>query len=275
MIDVIESKPFAVSADGTEIHAARYGAGQDLVIVHGGLGAAWNWQAVGELLAPRFRITAIERRVYGRSGKPRLPHSVAREVEDIAAVLAEIGKPAVVVGHSSGGVVTLEAALTHPPTLRGVVLYEPPVQIGTPLGGDAQARSEAALAAGDAAGALRIFFTDMVGLPSHIVDYMATSPEFAEGWAEMQRLAPAQMDDNRAIRSLPLSIDRFRAIDVPALLLRGTDSPPHLHERLDALKAVLPTTEEITLRGEDHTANLTAPQTVADAIAPFAAKLLG
>ncbi len=274
MDNIIESKPFAVSADGTDIHAAQYGAGHDVVIVHGGMGAAWNWQAVGELLAPRFRITAIERRGYGRSGPSKMPHSMAREAEDVRAVLAQLGKPAVVVGHSSGGVVTLETALTHPPTLRGIVLYEPPVQLGTPLGGDAQPRAEAALAAGDPSTTLRIFFSELVQLPSQAVEYMATSPDFAGGWQEMQRLAPAQMEDNRGIRALPLGIERFRAVDVPALLLRGSDSPKHLHERLDALAGVLPVSESATLAREDHTANLTAPQMVADAIAPFAQRLL-
>jgi pimeloyl-ACP methyl ester carboxylesterase len=104
---------------------------------------------------------------------------------------------------------------------------------------------------------------------------MSTSPDFAGGWGEMMRLAPAQLEDNRAVRALPLSIERFRAIAVPALLLRGSDSPAHLHHRLDALKGVIVETSDATIEGEGHTANLTAPDLVADIIARFAARILG
>jgi pimeloyl-ACP methyl ester carboxylesterase len=193
----------------------------------------------------------------------------------VRAILAKIGEPAIVVGHSSGAVVTLEAALTHPPTLRGIVLYEPPIQMDAPIGGDSQQRSEAALAAGDPGEAIRIFFTDMVQLPPHVVRYMSESPEFAGGWGEMKRLAPRQMEDNRGLRSLPLSLERFRALDVPALLLRGSESPKHLHDRLDALRNVIPQTEDAELAGEDHTANLSAPDKVAAIVAAFARKVLG
>jgi pimeloyl-ACP methyl ester carboxylesterase len=178
-------------------------------------------------------------------------------------------------GHSSGGVTTLEAALTHPPTLRGIILYEPPVQLEAPLGAEAQARAEAAQARGDASEAMKIFFTDIVQLPPRIVGYMSSSPEFSGGWGEMQRLAPNQLEDNRAIRALPLGVERYLAIDVPALLLRGSESPKHLHERLDALARVIPMTEAAEMVGENHTANITAPERVAPIIEAFAKKRLG
>ncbi len=268
-----ESKPFAVSADGTEIHAADYGAGRPIVIVHGGMGEATHWEAVGTLLAPSYRIVGIERRIYGRSGPPQSPHAMAREAEDVAAVLAEIGAPAIVVGHSSGAVATLEMALLHPANLRGVVLYEPPVQAGTPVGGAYQQQAEAALARGDADTALLIFFRDIVGFPDQLIDRMR-SPQWRGGWEYMMSIMPQQLEDNRAIRALPMGVERYRAVDVPALLLRGTDSPRHLQERLAALAAVLPAAAVVDLPGEGHNANMSSPQMVADAVKAFAARCL-
>lgn len=269
------SSKFAVSADGTQIHASIYGAGKPIVIVHGGMGAAWNWEAVGEILAAGYRIVAVERRVYGRSGPPRSPHSMAREAEDVAAVLAQVGEPALLVGQSSGAVASLEAALLHPPNLAGLVLYEPPVQLDTPLGGDSHVRSEAALARGDRDEALRIFFRETVEVPGQAVEFMSRAPAFAEGWAEMKRLAPNQIEDTRAIRALPLGVERYRAINVPVLLLRGSESPTHLHRRLDALKAVIPQTTEVTMTGQGHTANLEAPAVVAAVLEDAARTMLG
>ncbi len=269
-----DAKPFVCSADGTEIFAADYGTGHPIVIVHGGMGEAAHWEEVGQLLAPTNRIVGIERRPYGRSGKPQSPHSMAREAEDIAAVLGQIGEPAIVVGHSSGGVATLEAALLQPANLLGLVLYEPPVQAGEPIGGDFQRLAEEALAAGDGDKALQVFFRDIVGFSDAMIDDMR-SAKWRAGWNHMITILPNQMDDNRAIRALPSGVDRYRAISVPTLLLRGTDSPKHLQRRLAALAGVLPSGKTVDLAGEAHNANMSSPQVVASVIASFAGKLFG
>ncbi len=269
-----EKQPFVQSADGTGIVVAEYGEGHPIVIVHGGMGEAAHWDPVGKLLSPPYRIVGVERRVYGRSGTPQSSHSMAREAEDIAAVLDKLGEPAIVVGHSSGAVATLEAALLHPANLRGIVLYEPPVQIGTPLGGDHQRLAEEALARGDADTAQLIFFRDIVGFSDQMIDRMR-SPMWRGGWDYMMTIMPRQMEDNRAIRALPFDIERYRDIDVPALLLRSTASPQHLQDRLFAVAAVLPNASRVDLPGEGHNANMSAPQLVADAIAPFAKMVFG
>jgi len=268
-----ESRPFAVSADETEIHAADYGSGAPIVLVHGGLGEAAHWQAVGDLLAPRYRIVGLERRLYGHSGTPKSPHSMAREAEDIEAVLQKLGEPAIVVGHSSGGVATLEAALRHPANLKAMVLYEPPVQHGAPLGGDHQRRAEEALASGDADTGLLIFFRDIVGFKDQMIERMR-SPMWRAGWDYMTTILPAQLEDNRAIRALPAGVERYGTVDVPALLLRGTDSPQHLQDRLVALSEVLPNARTVDLVGEGHNANMSSPQLVAGAIEAFALTLV-
>ena len=259
---------FAHSKDGTGLVVRQAGAGHPILVVHGGMGAAFHWDAVTTLL-PGYRTFGLERRVYGRSGPPQSPHSMAREAEDIAAVLAQIGEPATVVGHSSGAVATLEAALLRPANLAGMVLYEPPVQIGTPLGGEFQAAAEAALAAGDSEKALYIFFHDIVGFPDALIDGMR-SPQWRGGWEFMQTVMPAQMEDNRAIRALPFGLDRYAVLDMPVLLLRGTVSPQHLQDRLAELAAVLPQSATVDLQGEGHNANMSSPQLVADAIEAFA-----
>jgi pimeloyl-ACP methyl ester carboxylesterase len=56
--------------------------------------------------------------------------SIAQEAEDVLAIARVIGDPVLLVGHSSGGVVALEALAALPSTFAGAVLYEPPVVIG-------------------------------------------------------------------------------------------------------------------------------------------------
>jgi len=264
------AKPFAISADGTELHATDVGKGRPILIVHGGMQRASRWEATAELLANRWRIVALERRIYGLSGQPQSPYSFAREAEDVIAMLQAIGEPAVVLGHSSGGVAALEAALHLLPA--GLMLYEPPVPAeGLPFGGNL-ARADAALASGDAGEALRIFFVDMVGIPPEWVDYMRNN---AGGWAEMTRLIPMQLEDVRAMRALPHTLDRFAAIAVPTLLIEGEMSPPHLRQRLAALHRVLPQSEITTIKGHGHSANLEAPDLMAQIIDGFASRVFG
>jgi pimeloyl-ACP methyl ester carboxylesterase len=67
-----------------------------------------------ELLAPRFRVLAVE--LYGAGASPEWPShrviTLADEVALLAPVLAAAGSPLVLVGHSYGAAVALKAALT-------------------------------------------------------------------------------------------------------------------------------------------------------------------
>ncbi|WP_238009730.1 alpha/beta hydrolase [Dactylosporangium sp. AC04546] len=56
------------------------------------------------------------------------------------------------------------------------------------------------------------------------------------------------------------------------LLLGGERSPAHLAERLDALTAAIPHAERVTLPGQGHGANLSAPSAVARVVAGFVSR---
>ena len=60
-------------------------------------------------LADRFTVATYDRRGRGESGDTA-PYSVKREVEDIEALIGEIGGRARVCGISSGAVLAMEAA---------------------------------------------------------------------------------------------------------------------------------------------------------------------
>jgi hypothetical protein len=53
------------------------------------------------------------------------------------------------------------------------------------------------------------------------------------------------------------------------LLLGGDKSPAHLSERLDALRQALPHASRLTMHGQGHNAERTAPARVAEAVARF------
>ena len=90
-----------VSRDGTKIAVNRYGSGPSIVLVGGAFTDRRALAPLAQALAPYFTVLAYDRRGRGGSGDTP-PYAPAREVEDLAAVLAAAGGPACVFGHSSG-----------------------------------------------------------------------------------------------------------------------------------------------------------------------------
>jgi pimeloyl-ACP methyl ester carboxylesterase len=256
------------SADGTALVAVDQGQGPPILIVHGGSSQASSWSRVAAALAARFRVLSLERRLYGISGPSRSPHSMAREAEDVRAVAALAGAPVLLVGHSSGAVVALEAALASPEAFTRLVLYEPPVAVTTPLGGEALERARAALIAGDPGRALAIHLREIVRLPRLSFALLRLVPPV---WNKLCAFAPAQIADDEAIEAVGVGVDRYADLDLPVLLLGGARSLAHLRRRLEALAGVLPRLDSVViLPRQGHLANQFAPARVARTIQAFA-----
>ena len=97
-------------ADGTAIAYERRGAGPPLVLVHGTGRDRSHWAPSLPGFARDARVYALDRRGRGGSGDADR-YAIAREVEDILAVIDAIGEPVHLLGHSYGAIVALEAAL--------------------------------------------------------------------------------------------------------------------------------------------------------------------
>ena len=102
------------SRDGTPIGYLKTGRGPAVVIMHGSMESARSHTLLARALADDFTVYLPDRRGRGLSGPHRPDHSVRTEVEDLQAVLAEIGCARLVFGVSACGLVVLEAARTLP-----------------------------------------------------------------------------------------------------------------------------------------------------------------
>lgn len=97
-----------------------------VILLHGIIGSAEDWETVAPLLAARYRVLAVDRPGHGYSESPREANNVAlnaRVVQHLMTVFSL--EDVVVVGHSYGGSVALQLAVTHPDGLKGVVLVAP------------------------------------------------------------------------------------------------------------------------------------------------------
>jgi pimeloyl-ACP methyl ester carboxylesterase len=105
------------SRDGTRIAYRQLGHGPGVVLVHGSMETGRNHMQLAEALADAFTLYLPDRRGRGDSGPSGDGYNIAREVEDLDALLTQTGATNLF-GVSSGGLIALEAAHTLPSSAR-------------------------------------------------------------------------------------------------------------------------------------------------------------
>jgi len=107
-----------------DLEVTEIGRGDDLVVfVHGVFDRGRSFAQVADRLKDVCRMRWYDRRGYGASADPKAtPIGVVEHAADIVTVLE--GEPAVLVGHSFGGLPVLGAAVIAPDLVRAGVLYE-------------------------------------------------------------------------------------------------------------------------------------------------------
>jgi pimeloyl-ACP methyl ester carboxylesterase len=248
------------SHDGTTIVYDQSGQGPALILVGGAGSTRRDAASVAAALAPYFSVYAFDRRGRGESGDTA-PYAVAREIEDIAALIDKAGGSANVFGHSSGGILALDAAQSLPADkITKLAVYEPPVIIddthsAMPEGFVAQLKE---LISNGRRGEASETFSRFVGLPEEMIAMMRQSP----AWPAMEANAPSLVYD--ATISEPVeqgdldALNKWATIATPTLVMDGTvflgRPEPHafLRHGADAIARVLPNASRQTLEGQDH-----------------------
>lgn len=113
----------AVSADGVDIHYDVQGTGAiALVFVHGWSCNRGHWEGQASYFAPRYTVVSVDLAGHGASGRDRSQWTMPAFGQDIAAVVEQLGlKQVVLIGHSMGGAVIVEAARRLPNAVIGLV----------------------------------------------------------------------------------------------------------------------------------------------------------
>ena len=271
-------------ATSEHIPAGAAGDGPVVVLVHGSLDRAGSFARVTRRLKDLHTL-AYDRRGYHRSrtaapieaapvdaapvdsapvdaapGEPLLADLSAldRHIADLVAVID--GRPAVVVGHSYGGVIALGAALgaDGPGSILAVAAYEPPLPwLGSWATRGGRSGSTPRRADEDHGMVAERFFRRMVGdsawdrLPEE-----AKEARRADGAALSAEIAALRRDD------APFDI---AALTIPAVFGRGTASLPHHREAVTWLLEHVPGSKLVEFDGAGPGAHLTHP----DAFARF------
>lgn len=119
----------ALLPNGLTIH---YAAGPDnglmpLLLIHGQTGAWQSYAAVLPELAQHYRVFAVDCPGHGQSSRLNGPYTAASIGADLLWFIEHIcGGPAIVSGHSSGGLLSAWLAANGPHLVRGALLEDPP-----------------------------------------------------------------------------------------------------------------------------------------------------
>ncbi|GIG63289.1 hypothetical protein Lfu02_76610 [Longispora fulva] len=97
------------------------GAGAPIVLLHGLMGRARAWTGTADWLTAHGHVLALDSRGHGDA--PPGPYDTDTRVEDVVRVLEDVG-PAVLVGHSMGGMTAWQVAGRRPDLVRGIVVID-------------------------------------------------------------------------------------------------------------------------------------------------------
>ena len=116
-----------VEVNGLRLYYEVHGAGEPMVLLHGGLGAIEMFGEVLPLLAQGRQVVAVDLQAHGRTADVDRPLSYETMADDIGALIEHLGfERADVMGYSLGGGVALQTAIRHPEAVRKLVVVSTP-----------------------------------------------------------------------------------------------------------------------------------------------------
>ncbi|TMF78465.1 MAG: alpha/beta hydrolase [Chloroflexi bacterium] len=263
-----------VTRESTElVYWTWPGAGPPTLLLHGIGNYGRYWDLFADSIAGRLRLIAPDARGHGESGRPAQGYALADFAADALAVLDATGtEDAVVVGHSMGGLHSINLAARYPERVRALTIVD---------------ASPDPLPAG-AERAQRL----LTGRPARFADraearaYLErTSPSYPPAVYENRLAFAFRIDDGGLVwRSDPAALERIMSgrmpaedrwaalasITCPTLVVRGTRSNV-LSE--DTARRMVQTLADGRLMELDagHNVPLDRPRELADAVVVLAA----
>ena len=223
-----------------------------IVFVHGSMDRGASFVKVARRLGD-LHLVRYDRRGYGRSVAAGVAESLDEQVGDLLAVIGD--EPAVVVGHSLGGVIALAAAQAHPALIPSVAAFEAPMA-WAPWWPRQSAGNVAVAAAGEAGAeeAAERFMRRMIG-----DDRWEHLPPRTR--AERRSEGPALLAELASIRSEP-PYEPARLL-VPVLAGHGSESKPYHQDAAARLAEAVPDGELMVIDGAGHAAQSSHPEAFA------------
>ena len=233
------------------------GAGSALVFIHG-LGADGRvWDAQVDFFTRRGQFIRYDLRGFGRSTLPGegQPYS---HITDLLAVLDSLGLPsATLVGHSLGGAIALDFALSYPEATQALVLVDS-VMSGFEMSQawkDSWAPVYSQAVVGGMAAALPILLEHPLFSPANtqpaVASRLAEILSDYSGWHAMHADPAIELD--------PPAIQRLCEVHAPTLVVVGEKDLNDFHVIASLLANNIPGARQVLVPGAGHVLPIEAP----------------
>lgn len=108
---------------GIKISYEVIGSGEPLVLITGIGYGAWFWKTIAKQLAKWYQVIVYDNRGAGASAKPDGPYTISMMTDDVVGLVSQLGyKRLHVCGHSLGGFIAQEFAITRPEMVDKLIL---------------------------------------------------------------------------------------------------------------------------------------------------------
>ncbi|WP_116998252.1 alpha/beta fold hydrolase [Desertimonas flava] len=192
------------------------GSGEPLILIHGGESDRNAFRVLFPHLGDGIRAIAYDQRDSGETVNPDEPYVVADMAQDLASFIAVLGlEKAHILGVSFGGAVAIHTALRHPERVASVTLVA------------TLPRAAGAIDRASEVGELspekrRAAMFDLLFTP----EGMRSNPDLAGFGTRALTERPRELMARRiaAVRDHDV-IDQLPTVQVPALVIHGTDDP--------------------------------------------------
>lgn len=245
------AQPRSIDAAGVRTSFVEHGAGDPVVLLHGGGASGDSWGAQVPVLAERYRVFVPERRGHGRTPDVEGPHTYEAMADETIAFLEQVaGGPAHLIGWSDGGTVALHVVHDRPDLVRSVVT------MGSVFHFEGLHP------------AFHTLFSDDPDSPKQAPlreAYEANSPDGAEHWPVFWRKMLTMW------RTGPtMTVDDLRRIDRPVLVMVGDDDGVTYAHTATMFES-LPRGQLAVIPGASHAAPIEKPALVNSMVLDFLA----
>lgn len=247
--------------------------GEPVVLVHGSWGDSGGWDHIFPLLSDKYRVLKYDRRGHSRSERPEVQSSTSEDVDDLAAIMQNLGmSPAHIIGNSFGGNIALKLAARNPELVRSLTVHDPPV---------------VSLIMEDRYGhileSLRqkiTVVTDLIENGEHeeaaelFIENIVFGPGTWEELPEESRKkfiynAPTFLDEQRDPEWMKIDKEALSGIRIPVFLTHGQRSEEFFRLIVERLHETIPGSEKQQLEGMGHVPQLTHAEQYSELIKSF------
>jgi len=250
-----------MAVNGGEIEYEMNGTGEPVLLIHGTGVAATFAPTMTQPSLAGYRLIRFHRRGFAGSSRSPVPFSMKDQAADALALLKGLGvSRAHIVGHSFGGMVTLQLALDAPATAHSLVVMEPP--IFNPDGPSPFAKLEALYNSGDKLAAMSAFSQASYG-----VEWRMLAARVPGGPPQVEKdVDTVFQSEAPAMTKWRFGAEEGARVTQPTIYLTGGGRHGASRERLQMWITGM---EQFVIPNTTHAMLMEDPKAVAEAIAAF------